>query len=144
MPEPDIQRCQKTLYGLLLPQAIIGLMVWLLSGAWLENMALAFGGLSVMATLLLPRDFLAAVSPRQIVVALFGAASVIAVLYFFKAYTLVIVWLGVAAILRLHFQRQVFKRDNATRLVELMRRGILISMWSHISVLVALLSPYGS
>lgn len=135
---------QRVVYGLLAPQAVLGLLVWFFPSAQAAMLAAAFGGLSLATTIVLPgRAGAIPFFARRNLLAMVLAVAAAAVLSVQPQWLEVCTFaLAAAALIRLQYQRQLFRREGDTRAVELMRRGILISLWSHISVLVVLLNPF--
>ena len=135
-------------YALLAPLAVLAIVVWLPSEQRAQAIAVAFAVLSVLLLVLFPRDLdMSGYHWRR----WFG--SVLAALLVALLAT-VTPWLPLPALLigllclwllRLWYVRQ-YHRQQAQRAqrayVELLRRCLLITLWSHISVVTALWSPY--
>lgn len=134
---------QGTLYGLLTPLALLAVAVWLVEAPQLQLLAGVFTLCSAVMLCLLSKSLgIVALTPR----ALSGMALVMVVVIGLAwngvLLPVTVTVLMILSILRLWYLRQYHARLGQSRVMELLRRSILLSLWSHSSVLVALLNPY--
>jgi hypothetical protein len=138
-----LRRQQATVYPLLLPMALIGIVVWVLQEPGLSVLASIFAGYSALLLGALPREISEfGRHPRQWLVALaFFALALAGMALGVPAGGLVLVFLT-ALLLRLWYIRQYQRQRERRQAGELLRRALLIVLWSSVSVLVALYNPY--
>lgn len=123
--------------------ALIGIAVWILQEPGLTLLGYIFAAYSALLLGALPREITGfGQYPRQWLraLALFGAALAGIALKVPAGWLVLILLLGL--LLRLWYIRQYHRQQGRNQAGELLRRALLIVLWSSISVLVALYNPY--
>lgn len=134
---------QGLVYTLLSPLALAAVLVWLLEGRSLQVVGSLFLLYSTLLCGLIPRDLAAAWHPSARWLGPLAAGAVLAFVGWRGGLLPgLVLMISVASLLRLGYLRQYHLQQGDERTAELLRRGLLISMWSHASVLVALVNPY--
>lgn len=140
---PTDRQQQKTFYPLLLPIALIGVLVWVLQEPGLTVLAYIFAAYSGIVLAVLPREIAGfGQRPRQWLVAAIVLALVGAGVLLDTPVGLLLLALLVALLMRLWYIRQYHRRLGYSQSAELVRKGLLVVLWSSISVLVALYNTY--
>lgn len=140
---PTVRQQQKTFYPLLLPIALIGVMVWVLQEPGLTVLAYIFVAYSGVVLAVIPREIAGlGQHPRQwlaaaLILALAGAGVLLG-----APVGLLLLALLVGLLTRLWYIRQYHRRLGYSQSAELVRKGLLVVLWSSISVLVALYNTY--
>jgi uncharacterized membrane protein len=123
--------------------ALLAIAVWLVQPPYLQALALLFAGYSAGFTVLLPTHLRwQSTSVWRWLAALVAAACAALAEWAGVSLAVVVMVLALVSLLRLWYLRQYHWRRQRQQLVELLRRGLLISLWCHISVSVALVNPY--
>lgn len=131
------------MYTLLAPLAIMAIAVWLVDGLWLRVLTTIFVLYSVVLHWMLPTTGrIDGNTGLSWALRIFAAGVATAVAWDGDLLPLVLIVLAVALLLRLWYRRQYHLQQGQQDRMELLRRCLLISLWSHISVLAAWLSPY--
>lgn len=134
---------QGLLYSLLSPLAVMAVLVWVLEGAWLNIVGGLFLFYSATLTLIIPRQLAAGWRPSfRWLAAVLMAAAVAYIGWKFALLPGLLVLIAALSLLRLWYLKQYHLQQGDAWSVELLRRGLLISLWSHASVIVALVNPY--
>jgi ABC-type phosphate/phosphonate transport system permease subunit len=140
---PTERQQQRTFYPLLLPIALIGVMVWVLQEPGLTVLAYIFVAYCGVVLAVLPKEIAGlGQHPRQwlavaLVLALTGSGVALGV-----PVGLLLLALLIGLLLRLWYIRQYHRRLGYSQSAELLRKGLLVVLWSSISVLVALYNSY--
>ena len=139
-----LRRARQTFaYRLLAPLALLAMLVWLVEGQALRVLGALFVGYSAALLPGFPRSLdRAGLAPRRaaaaaglgLAVALAGARS--------GALTALVMVFMALLLLRLVYLRQYYSKHGQTETAELMRRCLLIALWTHMSVFAAMTSPY--
>jgi hypothetical protein len=138
-----LRRQQATVYPLLLPMALIGIAVWILQEPALTVLGYIFAAYSALLLGALPKDITGfGQYPGQwlAALALFAAALAAWALGVPAGWLVLVFLLGL--LLRLWYIRQYHRQQGRSQAGELLRRALLIALWSSISVVVALYNPY--
>ncbi len=138
-----LRRQQATVYPLLLPMAVIGIAVWLLQEPGLTFLGYIFAAYSAVLLGALPKEITGfGQHPGQWLAALaFFATALAAMAIKVPAGWLVLIFL-LGLLLRFWYIRQYHRQRGRSQAAELLRRALLIALWSSISVVVALYNPY--
>jgi hypothetical protein len=129
-------------YAVLAPLAVLAVLVWLPQDRYVLPLSTVFAMMSALLVWVFARDltFAAYGFRRWLYSAL--AAVLAAVLAVYLSVSGVVSVLLVLWLLRLWYIRQYHLQRGRVATVEILRRCLLIALWSHLSVLTALLSPY--
>ena len=131
------------MYALLAPLAALAIAVWLVDGQWLRVLVTVFAVYSVVLNWMLPSTGrMAGKTPLS-----WGLGIIAASIAGLAAWTgdhlpLLLLVLTAVVLLRLWYLRQYHLQQGRQDMVELLRRCLLICLWSHISVLAAWVNPY--
>lgn len=135
---------QRAVYGLLAPLVVIAVMTGLFSGELSTQLAAVFVAVSVVLLVVFPRDLLLGDQRALPLTAVVLAGMVLAaVFYQLNGMRHALVFLLLIWLVKLRYVRQFHLRYSAGAHKELLRRCLLLVFWSHVMVLVALVSPYG-
>ena len=134
-------------YAIWLPLAALAILIWLPADQHVRVIAVFFALVSALLLWVFPRElsfagydwrrWAAALLVAFVAVAVGQHLPLVAVLI-----TLLVLWLLRLWYIRQYYRRLQFQGQADADLVELMRRCLLLALWSHLSVLTALLSPY--
>lgn len=131
------------MYALLAPLAMLAIAVWLVDGQWLRVLVTVFAVYSVVLNWMLPST--GRMAGKTALSSGLGivAAGIVALVAWTSDYLpLLLLVLAAVVLLRLWYLRQYHLQQGRQGMVELLRRCLLISLWSHISVLAAWINPY--
>ncbi len=127
---------------MLTPLALLAVVGWMLQGQALHVLGTMFVSYSALFTSILPQDLLSLRNPMSWFRGLAAALFVGWMGWAGGCLSGLIALLAILSILRLWYLRQYYSKQGERQEVELLRRGLLISLWSHISVWVTLVNPY--
>ena len=131
------------MYALLAPLAILAIAVWLVDPQWLRVFTTVFALYSVALLWMLPSTGrIDRNTARSWGLGIVAAGLAAGVAWYSNFLPLLLLVLAATLLLRLWYLRQYYLQQGRQDMVELLRRCLLISLWSHISVLVAWLNPY--
>ena len=134
---------QNFAYRLLAPLTVGALLVWLLEGHALAVLAARVSGYSALVLGIFPLELSwSAVAPRRWLLGVMLGAFVAWLAWWWGHLPAVALALMFLLLLRLAYIRQWYRREDQVETVELLRRCLLIVMWTHLSVFTALVSPY--
>jgi hypothetical protein len=139
----DTRQQQGLMFALLAPLAALAIAVWLVEGQWLRVFTTVFALYSVALNWLLPASGRRGGKTAVSWVLGISACVIVGLVAWYSDFLFVLLLvLTVAVLSRLWYLRQYHLQQGRQDLVELLRRCLLISLWSHISVLVAWINPY--
>lgn len=139
-----LRRARQTFaYRLLAPLAVLAVLVWLVDGDALTALGALFAGCSAALLAAFPQSLSwDGISLRRwAVAAVLGVAAALAGGCADALTPLVLALMG-CLLLRLVYLRQYYTKHAQLETAELMRRCLLIALWTHMSVFAALVSPY--
>lgn len=134
-------------YAIWLPLTALAILIWLPADPYVRVIAAVFAAVSALMLWVFPRELSFADSDwRRWAGALLAALLALAASQHLSLeavlITLLALWLLRLWYIRQYYRRLHFQGQADADLVELLRRCLLLALWSHLSVLTALWSPY--
>lgn len=137
------RRQQGTLYSLLAPMALMAIVVWLVDYPALGYVGIIFALYVVLVLLAMPTAIsLDDIHPGRWLLGALLAGLLGGAMWLGAPLKWLLVALLVLLLLRMWYVRQYHRKHGHAQAAELMRRGLLMALWSSISVWVALYNPY--